>query len=206
MKTLNSIKTKISIFLILFAIILIFGLLAYVYWNGRQNIIDQSEQALNIYSKLLYDDYKTQIENSIYELNGLIFQLDHLNVYDYPEAESAKESITVAENFVTGYAPKYSQILIINSSWQKYIELSPVVVYGGQRKSQKLVKPVHNLSERLKGILNNIPEQSQILNPDFSKSGEHVFLILPLNHFQVITKTRPYCNIGSMFKFFVFFC
>jgi len=179
MRILNSIKTKVSLFLIFFSIVLIFSLLGYMYWYGRQNIINQSEKALSIYSNLLNDDLETQLNNSVYELTGLIFQLDHISVQHYPQAENAINYLFPLEKFITGYAPKYSEMILFNPHWESYIELRPVIVYGGERKPQKSIRKTKDLAGFLKTNLQKPLTKALILGPDYSTSGESVYILLP---------------------------
>jgi len=175
----NSLKTKISLFLILFSVILILSFIAYLYGYGKNSITNKASRELHVFSGLITDKIDNEIQTCKNELNGLIFQLDYLQSQKYT-VESAADNLLLVESFIKGYARKYSEIILISSEWNRTINVQPVIVFGGEIKAQVSFKEKALLPECISELLKIEPKSIKVSGPDYKKTGRSIYLTVSL--------------------------
>ena len=176
----NSLKTKISLFLIFFSVILIASFIAYLYGYGKNSIKNEASRELNVFSVLIADKIENEIQTCINELNGLIYQLDYLQSQEF-SVETAARNIAPLESFTKGYARKYSEIIIISSEWNKTLNILPVIVYGGEIKAQVDLKDKSLLPKFISDALKTEQKSVKVSGPDYQAAGRSIFLTLPFS-------------------------
>ncbi len=176
----NSLKTKISFFLILFSVILILSFIAYLYGYGKNSINNKAVGELQFFSRLLADKIENEIQACKNELNSLRYQLDYLQTQNY-KIETAADNILSVESFIKGYARKYSEIIIINKAWKRTINVVPVIVFGGEIRAQVNLKNISLMPDCISEILKNEPVPMQVIGPDYKTTGRSIYFAVPVN-------------------------
>ena len=169
----NSLKTKFSLFLIAFAILLLGSLLSLWFLSARKRLMKSARQEVTYDMRLFSENLKTELTNSILELSSLQYRSEEVRQAGKSFKEFTSPLKSTLEQFLLSYPQKYDFLVTHFAPQNLFLRSRAVKVFGGQTHVQSdWVKP-STLPEFFASSIGRDSLHWQIKGPDPS-SGNHL--------------------------------
>ncbi len=163
-----SLKTKVSLFLVASAVLLMGSLLTFFYLSGRKSLVAAARREIAADAQLLAEDLHMEVENSFLELSSLQYQLELAQIGEGEEISREDLWGRFVTQFLANSARKYQFLLFRKPEWSQFLQVQPTKIFGGETRTQfdwKKRPPIPNkILENPGDSLSKIPFGGQVVS------------------------------------------
>ncbi len=129
-----SLKARVSLFLIISAVVLMGSLLSFLYISGRKSVVTAARREIRTDARLFTENARSELSNNFLELTSLRYQMERLPIHEGKEVGQEELWGRFIAQFLTGYAQKYRFLLFKKPEWSQFLSARPVKIFGGETR------------------------------------------------------------------------